>query len=108
MRDVQTRATPSNARPQTRNEQVRNPWVLESMYCNPYCNRDGTARYAADIVNVRRRQKCCKTAELPDMPVRNEMGDAELTRRRSLVRTQHRPLLKVLYLQVKRADCWQG
>jgi hypothetical protein len=58
----------------------------------PYCNRDGTVRYAADIRSVRRRQKCCKTADLPNMPVRNITGDAELTRRRSLVRTQHRPL----------------
>ena len=68
----------------------------------PYCNRDGTVRYAADIVDVRRRQKCCKTAELPDMPVRNKMEDVELTRRRSPVRTQHRPLRKSGTLQVKR------
>src|SRR3712207_1189871 len=59
-----------------------------------YCNQDGTLRYPADTVNVRRRQKCCKTAELPDMPVRNETRDGDLTRRRSLVRTQHRPLRK--------------
>ncbi len=58
----------------------------------PYCNLDGTVPYAADIESVRRRQKCCKTADLPDMPVRNVTGHAELTRRRSLVRTQHRPL----------------
>jgi hypothetical protein len=52
----------------------------------PYCNRDGTVRYAAELGSVRRRQKCCKTADLPDMPVRNVTGHAELTRRRSLVR----------------------
>jgi hypothetical protein len=62
----------------------------------PYSNRDSTVRYAADIVDVRRGQKCCKTAELPDMPVGNNMEDVELTRRRTLVRTQHRPLLKFL------------
>jgi hypothetical protein len=58
----------------------------------PYCNQDGTVPYAADTVDVQRRQKCCNTTELPDMPVRNEMEDVELTRRRPLVRTQHRPL----------------
>jgi hypothetical protein len=52
----------------------------------PYCNRDGTVRYAAELGSVRRRQKCCETADLPDMPVRNVTGHAELTRRRSLVR----------------------
>ena len=39
----------------------------------PYCNQDGMVRYAADTENIRRRQKCCKTADLPDMAVRNEM-----------------------------------
>jgi hypothetical protein len=68
----------------------------------PYCNQNGTVRYAADTVDVQRRQKCCKTAELPDVPVRNVMEDAELTRRRPLVRTQHRPLRKSSILQVKR------
>jgi hypothetical protein len=65
-----------------------------------YCNRDGTVRYAVDLVHGRHRQKCCKTAELPDMPARNDMGDVELTRR-TLVRTQHRPLGKLADLQVK-------
>jgi hypothetical protein len=68
----------------------------------PYCNRDGTVRYAADKANVRCRQKCCKTTDLPNVPVRNVMGDVELTRRRTLVRTQHRPLRKSSILQVKR------
>jgi hypothetical protein len=72
-----------------------------------YCNQDDTVRYAADTANARRRQKCCKTAELPDMLVRNEMEDVVLTRRRSLVRTQHRPLEKVADLQVKRDSCWE-
>ena len=64
---------------------VRGPRVARMDGLQPYCNRDSTVRYAADIGSVRRRQKCCKTAELPDMPVRNVMVDAELTRR-SLVR----------------------
>jgi hypothetical protein len=66
----------------------------------PYFNQDGMVRYAADIGSVRRRQKCCKTAELPDMPVRNATEDVELTRRRSLVRTQHRPLINYLEMAV--------
>jgi hypothetical protein len=66
-----------------------------------YCNPDGIVRYAADTVDVQREQICCKTAEFPDMPVRNVTGDVELTRRRSLVRTQHRPLRKTGVLQVK-------
>jgi hypothetical protein len=74
----------------------------------PYCNRDSTVPYAADIIHDRRRQKCCKTAELPDMPVRNEMEDVQLTRRRTLVRTQHRPLRKSDTLQVKRRGREKG
>jgi hypothetical protein len=66
----------------TRNEQVSDPRVFEWMYCNG----DAAVRYAADTVHVRRRQQSCKTAELPEMPVRNEMGDVKFTRRRSLVR----------------------
>jgi len=58
----------------------------------PYCNQDDTLRYSADTVDIRCRRKCCKMAELPDTSVLNVMRDAELTRRRSLVRTQHRPL----------------
>ena len=45
-------------------EQLTTTHVLQ-----PYCNRDGTIRCAADIESVRRRQKCCETADLPDMPV---------------------------------------
>ena len=50
-----------------------------------YGNQDGTVRYAANTVDVQRRQKSCKTAEIPDMPVRNEMEDVELPVRSSLM-----------------------
>jgi len=68
-----------------------------SMGRDVYCNRDGTVRYAADIIHVRRRQKCYKTTELTDMPVRKVTGDEELTRRRSLVRTSIAQLEKAAF-----------
>ncbi len=70
MRDLQSRATPSNHWPRTHNEQVNDLRDLEWMYCN----QNGRVRYATDTVDVRQRQKCCKTAKLPDTPVGNEMG----------------------------------
>jgi hypothetical protein len=74
MRDLQVCVTPSNRWPHTRHEQVSDPRVLEWMYRN----QDGTVRYAADTVDFRSRQKCRKTAESPDMPVRHDMGDVRL------------------------------
>ena len=67
----------------------------------PYCNRDGTVRYVADTVDLQCRQKRCKTARSPDIPVRDERGDVELIRKRSLVRVQAGSLSKIAVLQVK-------
>src|SRR5215218_8432554 len=61
-----------------RNEQISHLSLLQGMYCNPYCNRDVKVQYAADIVSVRRRQKCRNTIVLPDMPVHNEVGICRL------------------------------
>jgi hypothetical protein len=47
-------------------EQVSDLRVLAWMYCN----RASAVRYVAPIVDVRRRQKCCKRTELTDIPVR--------------------------------------
>ena len=60
MGDSQARANPSNELIIIRNEQISHLSLLQGMYCNPYCNRDVKVQYAADIVSVRRRQKCRK------------------------------------------------
>jgi hypothetical protein len=87
---------------QTRNEQGSDLSPLEWIYCNRTAT--GTVQFG-----TRRTQRmpdvgkiAGKTTELPDMPVRNELGDMELTRRGPLVRIQHRPLKKSGILQVKR------
>ena len=61
--DSQARANLSNELIIIRNEQISHLSLLQGMYCNPYCNRDDKGQYAADMVSVRRRQKCRKTVE---------------------------------------------
>jgi len=65
--------------------------------CSNKCTATGTVRFGTKRHSTCSAQaKCYKTAKLPDMPVRIVTGDAELAKKRSLVRTQHRPLLELV------------
>ena len=67
----------------------------------PCCNRDSTE---PNKVGFASEPKCWETAQiggLPNKTERSRRAPTELTRRRTLVRAQHRPLRKSSILQVK-------